>query len=196
MPNSCQLFPNRPCCLASTPIRNWGLAFSLFALILTSGCVTAPEERLRQAAAEGNLLRVETFVSQGVNAQATDARGITPLHLAAKNGHRNVVALLLERGAAVNPESQDGLTPLSIAVQEGQRELVALLLETGAQVKAQVQIGGVTLLHVAAYRGDQEIVSLLLRHGADKHARMTSGERAVDLAQQQGHQTLIPLLEP
>ena len=106
------------------------------------------------------------------------------------------MALLLERGAAANPRSQDGITPLSIAVQEGQREMVALLLEKGAQVNEQVQIGGTTLLHVAAYRGDQEIVSLLLQYGADKQARMTSGERPVDLAQGQGHQALVPLLEP
>ena len=175
---------------------SWKRTLCSVTLLLISGCVTAPEEKLRQAVVDGNLLRVETFLGQGVAADTADARGITPLHLAAKHGHRTVVALLLERGAAVNPESQDGVTPLSIAVQEGRQELVALLLEKGAQVKEQVQIGGATLLHVAAYRGDQEIVSLLLNHGADRHARMTSGERPVDLAQQQGHHALIPLLEP
>lgn len=179
---------------SATP--NWGTALCAFTLLLLSGCVTPPEEKLRQAAADGNLLRVQTFLEQGVPPQTADARGITPLHLAAKHGHRDVAALLLERGVAVNPGSQDGVTPLSTAVQEGRREMVALLLEKGAQVQEQVQIGGTTLLHVAAYRGDQEIITLLLQHGADKQARMTSGERPVDLAQQQGHQALIPLLEP
>jgi ankyrin len=176
--------------------QNWKRAFYSIALLLISGCATTPEEQLRQAAADGNLLRVETFLEQGVNAQAADARGITALHLATKHGQRNVVALLLEHGAAVNPGSQDGVTPLSIAVQEGRQEMVALLLTEGAKVNEQVQIGGATLLHVAAYRGDQEIVRLLLQHGADKQARMTSGERPVDLAHQQGHRALIPLLEP
>lgn len=175
---------------------NWAQTLCSLTLLVISGCAAAPEEMLRQAAANGNLLRVETFLGQGVNAESADARGITPLHLAAKHGHRDVAALLLERGVAVNPGSQDGVTPLSTAVQEGRREIVALLLAKGAQVNEQVQIGGATLLHVAAYRGDQEIVSLLLRHGADKQARMTSGERPVDLAEQQGHQGLIPLLEP
>jgi len=175
---------------------NWKQVLWSLALLLISGCTTSPEEQLRRAAADGNLLRVETFLGEGVHTESADARGITPLHLAAKHGRPDVVALLLERGAAVNPRSQDGVTPLSIAVQEGRLEIVALLLAKGAQVNEQVQIGGVTLLHVTAYRGDQEIVSLLLRHGADKQARMTSGERPVDLAQQQGHLALIPLLEP
>lgn len=175
---------------------NWKRALYSLVLLVMSGCVTTPEEQLRLAAADGNLLRVETFLEQGINIQAADARGITALHLAAKNGHQNVVALLLRQGAAVNPKSQDGITPLSVAVQEGRRDLLVLLFANGAQVNEQAQIGGVTLLHVGAYRGDQEIVNLLLQHGADKHARMSSGERPVDLARQQGHQALIPLLEP
>jgi ankyrin len=174
----------------------WKLALSTLALVLLSGCITTPEEKLRQAAANGNRLRVETFLGQGVNAQAADERGSTPLLLAAKNGHRDVVTLLLDQGASVNLARQDGVTPLFIAAQEGQRDVVALLLEKGADVNAQARIGGVTLLHVGAYRGDREIVTLLLQHGADKNVRMSSGERPVDLARTQGHQALIPLLEP
>jgi ankyrin repeat protein len=166
------------------------------ALVLLSSCATAPEEELRTAASEGNLLRVETLLGQGVTAQAADERGVTPLFMAAKNGHRDVVALLLKHGATMNPLRQDGVTPLFIAVQEGRRDVVALLLEKGADVNAQARIGGVTLLHVGAFRGDPAIVTLLLQHGADKHARLSSGERPVDLAQIQGHAALIPLLEP
>jgi ankyrin repeat protein len=171
-------------------------ALGLCPLVLLSSCMTVPEEKLRLAAAEGNLLRVQTFLEQGISAQAADGRGVTPLFLAAKHGHRNVVALLLERGAAISPMRQDGVTPIFIAAQEGQREVVALLLKNGADINEQARIGSVTLLHLAAYRGDQELITLLLQHGANKHARMTSGERPVDLAQAQGHAALIPLLEP
>lgn len=175
---------------------NWKHALASLALVMSGGCMTTPEEHLRLAAAEGNVLRVETFLRQGVSAQAADPRGMTPLHLAAKHGHRNVVALLLERGAPVESARQDGVTPLFVAAQEGHRDVVQLLLENGADVNTKARIGDVTLLHIAAYRGDQELISFLLQQGADKQARMTSGERPVDLAQQQGHTALIPLLEP
>lgn len=177
-------------------IWNGWLAISSVALVFIAGCVTSPEEQLREAAAEGNALRVQTLLERGVTAQAADERGITPLFMAAKNGHRNVITLLLEHGAAMNPTRQDGVTPFFVAVQEGRLDVVALFLEKGADVNAQARIGGVTPLHIGAYKGDQAIVTFLLEHGADKNARMTSGERPVDLAQSQGHTALIPLLEP
>lgn len=177
-------------------VPNWTLALCALIPVLLSSCMTAPEEKLRMAAAEGNVLRVQTFLDQGLSPQAADERGVTPLFLAAQRGHRDVVALLLDRGAALNPIRQDGVTPIFIAVQAGHRDVVALLLGNGADVNTGAGIGGVTLLHVGVYRGDHAMVTLLLQHGADKNARMTSGERPMDLALQQGHQALVPLLEP
>ena len=63
------------------------LALCPLVLVLLSSCMTAPEEKLRLAAAEGNVLRVQTFLEQGLNLQAADERGITPLFLAAQKGH-------------------------------------------------------------------------------------------------------------
>ena len=172
------------------------LAVSLLALLLGSGCVSTPEEKLRTAAMDGYLIRVERLLLDGVSPEAADERGVTPLHLAAKNGHREVVAFLLNHGAPMDHIRQDGVTPIFLAAQEGHRDIVALFLGKGAEVNQQARVGSVTLLHLGAYRGDQEMVSLLLTYGADKNARMSSGERPVDLARQQGHTTLIPLLEP
>jgi len=38
-------------------------------------------------------------------------------------------------------------------------------------------------------------VALLLKQGADKSAKATTGDRPVDLARQQGHKALVPILE-
>lgn len=63
---------------------HWTFALCPLVLVLLSSCMTAPEEKLRLAAAEGNLLQVQTFLGQGISAQAADVRGVTPLFLAAK----------------------------------------------------------------------------------------------------------------
>jgi len=166
-------------------------------LLLLSGCVTTPEERLRQAATDGNLSRVETLLGEGASLRAADERGASPLLMATKNGHRDVVALLLEKGASVNQPRHDGVTPFMIAVQEGNPDIVALFLEKGKDVNVRAPlVAGITLLHVAAHRGNREIVLMLLKHGGDKYARTMSGERPVDLARQHGHTALIPLLDP
>jgi ankyrin repeat protein len=171
-------------------------ALSLLALLLVSGCVSTPEEKLRVAAMDGYAIRVERLLIDGVSPQAADERGVTPLHLAVKNGHREVIAILLDHGASMDHIRQDGVTPLFLAAQEGRRDIVALFLERGAEINQQARVGNGTLLHLGAYRGDQDMVALLLKYGADKNARMSSGELPVDLARQQGHTTLVPLLEP
>ena len=169
----------------------------MLTMLLLIGCVTTPEERLRQAATDGNLQHVDMLLGEGVPAQTADERGVTPLLMAAQNGHLDVAARLLDNGASVNQPRHDGVTPLLIAVQEGRLDILTLFLEKGTNVRVRAPlVAGITLLHVAAHRGDQDIVRLLLDHGADKYARMSSGERPVDLARQHGHTELIPLLEP
>lgn len=190
-------YPARLSLQRLTILTVWSSTIWAMAFLFISGCSSAsPEKKLRQAAADGNLLRVETFLSQGVHIDSADERGTTPLFLAAQHGHQNVVALLLEQGAALNQARQDGVTPLFVAARESHRDIVALFLNKGANVNAQSGVGGVTLLHVGAYRGNKDMVTLLLQRGSDKNARMSSGERPIDMARQQGHQALIPLLEP
>ena len=57
----------------------------------------------------------------------------TPLHLAAKNGHRNVCVLILENVLNKMPKTQDGITPEILAIQNNHYELGQLLKEAGHQ---------------------------------------------------------------
>ena len=58
-----------------------------------------------------------------------------PLFIAAQEGHRDVVALLLDRGADIKQvRLGNNATPLFVAAGKGHREIVALLLDKGAEV--------------------------------------------------------------
>ncbi|OCK94699.1 uncharacterized protein K441DRAFT_635992, partial [Cenococcum geophilum 1.58] len=54
--------------------------------------------RLRTAASIGLINVVQLLLQQGVDADAQDKDGLTPLALAAANGHEAVARLLLEHG--------------------------------------------------------------------------------------------------
>nr|DBA27902.1 TPA: hypothetical protein GDO54_008343 [Pyxicephalus adspersus] len=70
---------------------------------------------------------------EGVTKDPTDPNFTTPLHLAAKNGHREVIRLLLQAGIEINRVTKMG-TALHEASLCGKTEVVKLLLESGIDV--------------------------------------------------------------
>ncbi|XP_063816695.1 caskin-2 isoform X2 [Pseudophryne corroboree] len=70
---------------------------------------------------------------EGVTKDPTDPNFTTPLHLAAKNGHREVLGLLLKSGIEINKVTKMG-TALHEASLCGKTEVVKLLIENGVDV--------------------------------------------------------------
>lgn len=70
-----------------------------------------------------------------VGNKITETRSLcigAPLHIAAKNGHQEIVKLLVREGANVNQLDANNRTPLSYAAQKNQVHVVQLLLEKEA----------------------------------------------------------------
>ncbi|KAM4717550.1 caskin-2 isoform 3-T3 [Anableps anableps] len=65
--------------------------------------------------------------------EPTDSAYTTPLHLAARNGHKDVIRLLLKAGIDINKTSKSG-TALHEAALYGKTEVVRLLLDAGVDV--------------------------------------------------------------
>ena len=64
--------------------------------------------------------------------QVADAKGNSPLHVAAQVGTKGACTLLLHRGASIDRQNADGVTPLYAAKMAGRQDIAQLLLANGA----------------------------------------------------------------
>ncbi|XP_037113238.1 caskin-2-like [Syngnathus acus] len=70
---------------------------------------------------------------EGERKEPSDSAFTTPLHLAARNGHKDVIGLLLKAGIDINATTKLG-TALHEAALYGKTEVVRLLLDAGVDV--------------------------------------------------------------
>ena len=92
---------------------------------------------------------------------AATLHGWTPLHLAARHGHAEVVKVLLHNKASLTALDDLGLTPLHIASKYSQATVFSLLLAAHADCNA-IDKDGNTALHLACRNGSHVIVKQLL----------------------------------
>ena len=111
----------------------------------------------------------------GLEVDASNASGETPLMLAALRGQFEWAQRLLARGAKVH---QAGWSPLHYAATGTETRLVALLLDRGAPIDAASPNRSTPLMMAARY-GAEATVDLLLQRGADKRLR---NDRDLDAA--------------
>ena len=113
---------------------------------------------------------------------------VTPLIIAAHNGHLNSVKILLGYGADIEArgtlkignEVAEGCTPLWGAAAADHLDVVKLLLEQNADVDSKTSTGS-TPLRVAAHKGHLDIVRCLVESGADVNARSDCKEESTPL---------------
>ena len=67
--------------------------------------------------------------------------GMTPLHVTAWFGHKELTELLLAKGADVNAKSNYG-TPLDLTNQQGKTETANLLRKHGGKTREELQAKG------------------------------------------------------
>ncbi len=148
------------------------------------------------AAEKGNINAVKDFLDAGVNINAQDdiVVGRTALREAAKNGHKEVVSLLLARGANVNVQDEYGNTALIWAATAGSKDIVKMLITHGADVNVQNENGD-TALTLAAEKGQKDIVELLIYAGADINAEDKDGNTAEIIAAFRGDKDVVELLK-
>ena len=108
--------------------------------------------------------------------KALNSEGMTPILIAAQNGHIDVFNALLEKNDNINlARETDGSTPLCLAAEYGHVDIVNLLLEKGTNVNCQRTSDGSTPLFRAAFNGSLPLVQALLNAGADVNLAANDG---------------------
>lgn len=120
-----------------------------------------------------------------------DSTGNTLLHVAASNGHQNVVSLLIEQGVPVDALNQENRSALFYAANENRIAVVKLLLNAEASVN---QDSSQHPISTAAWYGNSEIVSLLLNANASTESTDSDGNTPLHKAVWQSNYKCVRLL--
>ena len=124
------------------------LLITIVAVVLV-GC-GPPEISIREAVSLGKIGAVKQHLAYGTDVNFKYENGETFLHLAASEGHWDIVALLVKKGANVKAEETIfGYTPLHYTAKysnpQTKDEIITLLIENGADVNAKAKNGETTM---------------------------------------------------
>lgn len=117
-----------------------------------------------------------------------DHRGLTPLNCASIKGELPLVQLLVQRGGAnTNQTSPRGCTPLMYAGRGGFSMVVQYLLGKKASALRQDSSGG-TVFHHAIEKGHANVLEAMLEAGVDVYS-------AIEIADNAGRTPLFEAIE-
>lgn len=125
--------------------------------------------RLLRAAKLGSVENIKRFIKLGDDVNQRHKLGWTALHVAAMNGHAEVVNILLKAGA--DPNLGDEFTNVyQIAKEKNLHSLEVLVAredEFSDRLNNRATFRNCTALHYAVLAGDMKSISYLLENGAD-----------------------------
>jgi glutaminase len=150
------------------------------------------------AASKGRLKEIQRLVAGGASVNAADYDQRSALHLAAAEGHGDVVAFLLSNGAEVNARDRWGTMPLSDAMRGGHVAVQQILRAAGGisghdDHSDHAAKFGEKLCHAAA-EGNLEAIRALVQRGGQVNAADYDGRSALHLASAEGHVEVVRYL--
>ncbi|CAM1312513.1 Uncharacterised protein g6006 [Pycnogonum litorale] len=141
---------------------------------------------IHEAASNGDLTTISILTKCNPKSKETvDCRGMTPLHLAAVNGHRNVITHLAANDVHLGATDPSGYTALHMASLHGRAECVLALVKLGLPVDQKTK-DDYTAFHLAVMNCYEECCHNLILYGASFEIKDKSGQNVIEMAENFG----------
>ena len=150
-------------------------------------------ERLRIAAALGDVESVHVLLAQGADADDPDQDGRTAVIEAAWRGYPRIVKSLIDNGANLNATDETGKTAVMWAAINGHAPVITNLLAARAPLDERDK-EGLSALMRAAWNGHADAVRALLAAKANTGLVDKKGLRAIDYARRSNNRMTVQLL--
>lgn len=170
---------------------------ALIHLLANEGNVALLQRAMNACKKDGNGVAT-------IDLEIEDECGQTALNIAARNGHYEIVELLLGlmytkdgqrvHQVNVNHADRDGWTPLRSASWGGHTEVVKLLIR---HPDIQIDLADKeqrTALRAAAWSGHEDILKALIAAGADVNSTDRQGRTSLIAASYMGHFEIVEIL--
>ncbi|CAM9890769.1 unnamed protein product [Scytosiphon promiscuus] len=144
---------------------------------------------LHRACYQGNVMVANAILCSGsydVDERSRGSDNLTPLMIAAFDGHSRIMKPLLDRGADQTLTGFGGLTPLHMTAQNGHLAATKMLIEAGSELETRND-NEYTPLHVAAMDGFSKVMRALIDAGAIVDTRLSCGATPLFNAAMKGH---------
>lgn len=154
-----------------------------------------------------DIKKIKSLMESGIDPNAKDEYGRTPLHAAAAVGNVNAVRTLIAYGADINIKSTGRVQAVPILIQAATNahfDVVKILLESGANPKVQDNAGLTALFWAACIRQSvrpaeemrAKVIKILVEYGCDINAKeWSSGRTALDAARSVGNNQLVKIIQ-
>ena len=171
------------------------LKILLLSVFLISSSISLPSDiDIFDAAREGNVANITTYVQQGGDVNLHDRRGFTPFILATYHGNDEAAAVLKEAGADACAVDEKGSNAFMGVAFKGYQNTAQWLLDNTSCDVNHRNYAGQTALMMASLFGREEIVKLLLQHGADATIVDYQGNSPQSLAKGQGLTHILDII--
>ncbi|EDS31483.1 ankyrin repeat domain-containing protein 44 [Culex quinquefasciatus] len=146
---------------------------------------------LLRAARLGCDKPMKILIDAGLNVNCKDQLGQTPLHIAVRNDHPEVVKYLIDGGADVDCQDVNGRTPLHFCRQA---EIFRQLISADAKVNLKDNDGN-SVLHFAAQNKCTELVEHFVNeYPNDINCKNKFDKTALHIAVEYNHEVIVELL--